>query len=284
MAEAYQGYKFYLPVFLDFRGRAYRCGSLNFNECDLVRSLILFDSGDEMGDLLNTYTVTLHYISAAFHYNSSFNTYAKAYNWMLENIEILGKDMPVQPDGGIDEVELITRLTERGIEAKNPIQFISKVHNLFHNKYEENNREAANTLYNFPITQDASASTYQLMSYFMLDDIMAMRTNLINEGGGGIQDIYSCLLEELKSFLKEELDESVYTTITEIFTRKFVKGIFMPLIYGKTIMSTHEDIRAELSQYLTHKECFHITRLCFKFWTTKYAHMDCLIRLIRIIG
>ncbi|KAK7357083.1 hypothetical protein VNO80_16364 [Phaseolus coccineus] len=40
LAQAYDGYQFYLPVFLDFRGRIYRCGLLHFHERDLVRSLI----------------------------------------------------------------------------------------------------------------------------------------------------------------------------------------------------------------------------------------------------
>ena len=42
LARAYDGYKFYLPAFLDFRGRIYRCGILHFHECDLARSLIVF--------------------------------------------------------------------------------------------------------------------------------------------------------------------------------------------------------------------------------------------------
>lgn len=58
----------------------------------------------------------------------------------------------------------------------------------------------------------------------------------------------------------------------------------MPLIYGKTVMSTQEDLRASLTKYLTKKERFLVTSLCYKFWSTKYVHMDCLIRLIRIIG
>ena len=103
----------------------------------------------------------------------------------------------------------------------------------------------------------------------MLDETMAARTNLVLNYR--ILDIYSYLMAELKSFLKDELDKSVYTIIEDKFDRKLVKSIFMPLIYGKTMMSTRDDIKGELTQYLTHKECFHITRLCFKFWATKYA-------------
>lgn len=44
LAEAYDGYKFYLPAFLDFRGRIYRSGILHFHERDIAISLILFDN------------------------------------------------------------------------------------------------------------------------------------------------------------------------------------------------------------------------------------------------
>ncbi|KAL0386791.1 UNVERIFIED_CONTAM: putative DNA-directed RNA polymerase [Sesamum latifolium] len=42
LASAYEGYQFYLPSFIDFRGRIYRSGILHFHERDLARSLIVF--------------------------------------------------------------------------------------------------------------------------------------------------------------------------------------------------------------------------------------------------
>lgn len=42
LASAYEGYQFYLPAFVDFRGRIYRAGVLHFHERDLSRSFILF--------------------------------------------------------------------------------------------------------------------------------------------------------------------------------------------------------------------------------------------------
>lgn len=44
LASAYEGYSFYLPAFMDFRGRIYRSGVLHFHERDLARSLIQFES------------------------------------------------------------------------------------------------------------------------------------------------------------------------------------------------------------------------------------------------
>lgn len=58
----------------------------------------------------------------------------------------------------------------------------------------------------------------------------------------------------------------------------------MPIIYGKTVLSTASDLRDVLSQYITHKESFILASSCFRFWKEKYHNMDCLIRLIQNIG
>lgn len=84
-----------------------------------------------------------------------------------------------------------------------------------------------------PVTQDqdASSSAYQIMSYFLLDVDLAKRTNLIPTGEK-IQDIFSFLLEELKQFLQTNLGTATSTIVCSRLTRKLVKAIFMPLIYG----------------------------------------------------
>ncbi|CAH1432043.1 unnamed protein product [Lactuca virosa] len=58
----------------------------------------------------------------------------------------------------------------------------------------------------------------------------------------------------------------------------------MPIIYGKTVMSTAHDIKESLSRFLTPKECFQIAKLCFEFWKDRFHNMECFIRLIRSIG
>ena len=66
LADAYDGYDFYLPAFLDFRGRIYRCGILHFHERDLARSLIHFSGtqfcNKDENDLIYIYAAT------AFHF------------------------------------------------------------------------------------------------------------------------------------------------------------------------------------------------------------------------
>lgn len=255
LAIAYDGYIFDLPAFLDFRGRIYRSGMLHFHERDLARSLILFSDSKSM----NNDNKNKHFIaSAAFHYKS-FVSVDEAMEWLNYNISQIS-----------DNPYVIAQ------DAKHPFQFLANIKGLAAKKL--------NVLTNTPITQDASASAYQIMSYLLLDDTLAKRTNLIPSSDGKIQDIYSFILEEVKEFMKAELDGNLSTIVCNLLTRKIVKGIFMPIIYGKTLMSIASDLKDNLSHFITHKECFDVASVCLKFWRTKYQGMECLIRLIRNIG
>lgn len=246
LASAYDGYKFYLPAFLDFRGRIYRSGILHFHERDLARSLIVFADSNKS----NNNNIVTPLAATAFHYKS-FESVDKAIEW-ISNISLIDNNLIVY-----------------ALDAKRPFQFLANIIG-----YSDN----------IPITQDASASAYQIMSYFLLDETIAKRTNLIPSSDGKIQDVYSFILEELKEFMKAELDKNLSTLVCNLFTRKLVKGIFMPIIYGKTLMSTAGDLKDHLSHFITLKECFIVASVCFKFWRTKYQNMECLIRLIRNIG
>lgn len=253
LAMAYDGYKFYLPAFLDFRGRIYRSGVLHFHERDLARSLIVFADSKSID---NNY-LTL-FAAAAFHYKS-FASVEEALEWCNINLS-----------QNIDNPIVYAR------EAKRPFQFLAHIIGIFANKL--------NVHTSIPITQDASASAYQIMSYFLLDETLAKRTNLIPSSDGKILDVYSFLLEELKEFMKAELENNLSTIVCNLLTRNITKGIFMPIIYGKTLMSTASDLKDHLSHFITHKECFEVATVCFKFWRTKYQGLECLIRLIRHIG
>ncbi|GLU24484.1 hypothetical protein SLE2022_404150 [Rubroshorea leprosula] len=251
LAKAYDGYNFYLPAFLDFRGRIYRSGVLHFHERDLARSLILFADCKP----IENFEINKFVAATAYHYKS-FPSVDEAIKWLNKNIHE-GNDLFVYAQ-----------------EAKRPFQFLSNIICI----------PNLNVITSIPITQDASASAYQIMSYFLLDETIANRTNLIPSSDGKIKDVYSFILEELKEFMKGELENNLSTIVCNHLTRKLVKGIFMPIIYGKTLMSTASDLKDHLSHFLTHKECFNVASVCFKFWRTKYPGMECLIRLIRHIG
>ncbi|XXG73060.1 hypothetical protein AAC387_Pa07g2041 [Persea americana] len=100
-------------------------------------------------------------------------------------------------------------------EAKCPFQFLANIIGFSAKK--------KHVLTNTPITQDASASTYQIMSYFLLDETLAKRTNLIPSSDGKIQDAYSFILEDLKEFMKVELEGNLSMIVCNLLTRKVVK-------------------------------------------------------------
>lgn len=253
LASAYDGYTFDLPAFLDFRGRIYRSGILHFHERDLARSLILFANSKPPEESEKEQHLRCAVAAASFHYKG-FTSVEEGVEWCVQNCSILSEN-----------------LLEFAQGAKRPFQFISNMMSLGTN----------GPWYMVPITHDASASAYQIMSDFLLNVCMARRTNLIPDSNGKIQDIYTYMVDELKEFLLSEMgDTSLSRTVCENVTRKLVKGIYMPIIYGKTLMSTAEYIKENLSHFLTHKECFDVAKVCFQFWREKYQGMDCLIRNI----
>lgn len=257
LAQAYDGYNFYLPAFLDFRGRIYRCGVLHFHERDLARSLIVF-SDLKSQDNLNIET---HFESLAFHYKS-FYSFNDGIDWLSNNLSM---------QMGTPDVFMLAR------EAKRPFQFHAHLTSLMSKNMK--------LICGIPLTQDASASAYQIMSYFLLDATLASRTNLIPSLDGQIQDVYSYILDDLKKFMIAKMEnKNLSTIVCNLLTRKLVKGIFMPMIYGKTLMSTARDLKDHLSHFITHKESYEVASVCFQFWRTQFTGMECLIRLIRHIG
>lgn len=264
LASAYNGYKFYLPAFLDFRGRIYRSGILHFHERDLARSLIVFADHNETRLLCPEKANAIACLATSFHYNS-FNTIRNAadyFNFLDENRKTLGTH---------------ENLTSFPTGAKRPFQFCANMFALVHEKYDYLKDYV-------PITQDAASSAYQIMSYFLLDETLAERTNLFPSLYGEINDVYLFFLEELKEFMKAELEDNLCSVVCKHLNRKIVKSIFMPILYGKTLMSTSTDLMGHFSQHLTRKECFLVGKVCFKFFKEKYPGMECLIRLISLIG
>lgn len=268
LAMAYAGYSFYLPAFLDFRGRIYRCGVLHFHERDLSRSLIQFVESNEFEQLVA--------VAATCFQFQSFKSDNEALSWYKDITTKLDKGVTPY-DYSLSDSESAKNLIELAVQAKHPFQFLSSFIQVYYSKIK--------SVMRMPITQDASASAYQIMSYLLLDESMARKTNLIQSPKGEIQDIYTSILCELKSYIEKKVEDSTLSsTLGQVLDRKIVKRIFMPIIYGKTVMSTAHDIKGNLSRFLTQKECFMVAKLCFEFWKDRFHNMECLIRLIRSIG
>lgn len=169
--------------------------------------------------------------------------------------------------------------------AKNPFQYLANMTILYNGKYKD-------WLAGIPITQDASASAYQIMSYLLLDKKLAIKTNLIKNKKPKmeyIQDIYEDMFKDLKVYISnekptKELTEPLKRVLIKNLDRKLVKSVYMPLIYGKTLMSTVKDIIAKLSRHITRKDGFTAAQIFFKYFIERYKTVDNLIQLIRDIA
>ncbi|KAI5669088.1 hypothetical protein M9H77_18941 [Catharanthus roseus] len=266
---SYEGYQFYLPTFLDFRGRIYRSRVLHFYERDLARSLVLF--GGEIPETSNDEAVWAQIGFYCKSFTSSSQAISYIMNTLLEGLSTTDGDRR-------DDYEIVLLYQAR--EAKRPFQFLSNMLLMLN---------ASGNRCKIPITQDASASAYQILSYFLLDETLAFRTNHISSPNGEIEDIYTYFLMEFMQYLKEEgkkglLSKDLVKSVCNLLNHKIMKSFFMPVVYGKTMKAYADDLYSSLSHYLTKGDCFKISKACFTFWGIKYAGMKSLIELISCLG
>nr|GMD12578.1 DNA-dependent RNA polymerase [Ipomoea batatas] len=257
LASAYVDYEFYLSAFVDFRGRIYRARVLHFHECDLARSLIVFskntyrkyDDGREYDD---DQIAKLNHIiesAAGFHYQK-FETYGDASQWYQEqHLSLKSNDS--------------RSLIKFAVGVSDPFQFLSKVLSL-------HKGDCVSPL-QIPITLDASASSYQIISYLLLDHNFAVNIDLVpkaidEDEKRKIHDIYTHILEDLKDYLKKVLPEDEYSVILKGFPRKLVKSIFMPLVYGKTTYNMTDDLMNVFGDLYQIKDCIKLDFLLESFF------------------
>ena len=139
---------------------------------------------------------------------------------------------------------------------------------------------------NVSLYQDASASAYQIMSYLLMNEEMGRQTNLIPSPDNKIQDMYVCLQHELLQYLRQEqvFNTSKYSIIKDLLTRKVVKQLFMPIIYGKTVLAMARDLREVYGSLLRSNEFYSLAKACYDFWAFKYPDIINLMRFINLIG
>ncbi|GLJ46000.1 hypothetical protein SUGI_0968820 [Cryptomeria japonica] len=253
---------------MDFHGRIYRIGVLHFHKRDLARSLIIFSSDAQAPELTKHDEMSLRIqlaCAAAFKYKK-FSSLNNAYSWYIQNREQM--------------IELDESLIHLALKASDPFQFIAKVLS----NERVTNIDRIHGLNRVPVTQDASASAYQIMSYLLLNAEMGRRTNLIPSPEKVIQDLYLCLTDELLEFLHSRLDNNKYAIIESWLTRKLVKQLIMPLIYGKTVITMASDICEAYGSLLRSKDYYHIAKLCHELWINKYPNIANLMKLINLIG
>ncbi|XP_026399869.1 uncharacterized protein LOC113295759 [Papaver somniferum] len=161
------------------------------------------------------------------------------------------------------------------MDAKDPWQFMAKVQWNTCDEYKL-----------VPISQDASASAYQIMSFLFLNVDMAMKTNLIPNYNGLIRYFYKDLLCELKNYLSTKYLESE-TLMEMIFyklDRKLIKSLFMPMVYGKTQNNMANDICLQYGKPITGKQCHEIASHCLKFFKEVYKDIYDLMRMLNFFS
>lgn len=296
IAGALAGYKFYIPAFLDFRGRNYRYGLFHFHERDLVRSLILFaDSDDSPAHTRNTDTVqpdlerniVLNFgISTVFHLIKC-KSYKDAIDCSATH-ESLMKDPSFLSGAILEHINL----------ARHPFQYLSACVTWFNCVNNVNSDDMLCT----PLSQDASASAYQMLSYFLLDIDMGIHTNLITDSSmenPQIRDIYDFMLSNLITHIEEaeavrmadsvcsgveSEDRSVSGLVRELFDRNIVKQLFMPKVYGKQDYTVLRDLNAKLSKYMPYEDIVSISNHCSEFWKDNFAKLIQLMDLINMVS
>ncbi|NP_064021.1 orf670 (mitochondrion) [Beta vulgaris subsp. vulgaris] len=167
-ASAYVGYTFYLPAFLDFRGRIYRSGILHFHERDLARSLILFNNVNlskyQNCDLRKVYDT---YLTAGGFHRQSFTSNKDAYvyfNAQIDEISSMDEKSPMELSPSVRECKNIDEVyILYSLGAKNPFQYLMFLSGVLKINYYQYRRSSVEYLLSVPITQDASASAYQII-------------------------------------------------------------------------------------------------------------------------
>ena len=80
------------------------------------------------------------------------------------------------------------------------------------------------------------------------------------------------------------IDNNIKDFFLCIIDRKLIKAIFMPLIYGKTIISFTYDIRLKFGSLLTKKESYNLATLIYNFWLLKFPDIKNIMKLISLIS
>jgi hypothetical protein len=119
------------------------------------------------------------------------------------------------------------------------------------------------------------------MSYLLLNEEMARRTNLIPNPDGKIEEHVS--VKEFREFLCNRIEDN-REIIESQLDRKLIKKLFMPLIYGKTLIGIESDIRLKYGSQISRSDSFYLAKLFIEFWNKKYPDIVNFMKLINIIS
>lgn len=89
----------------------------------------------------------------------------------------------------------------------------------------------------------------------------------------------------MKLFLHDRIENNaIREIIVSLLDRNLVKSLFMPLVYGKTMITMEQDINNKYGSLLSKKDSHNLAKLTHEFWIYKYPDIVNLMKLISVIS
>jgi DNA-directed RNA polymerase len=241
LAYLYKDQEFYLPVFVDFRGRVYPLSNyLNYQGGDLARSLLLF--ADCYGEIINEIGIECLNI-----YLANLAGYDKlSWNNRLNKVpEIVKEYLECATISSTKYIEQnIDRISE-------PFQFMSIVYAKL--AFLSNN----NTHILNPILFDASCSGIQHIASLTLEKELASNVNVysnsLNPSDDLPQDFYIYALNKIR----DKLSKSDINEFKDIkLSRKIIKTSVMTIPYNISMTGIGEHLMEHFKEIWEFKNKF----------------------------
>jgi len=216
--------EFYIPNFIDWRGRIYTSNSaLNMQGGELARGLILFSKGE----VLNSNGVRALKIYTANAYGLDKKSKDDRVKWVDEQIKNI----------------LDTPNNKLWLSAKEPILFLACALELI--EFNKNPKFISR----LPILLDATCNGIQHLSAIANDINLAEKVNILaSNDENKPNDIYSDLIEPIKNTIqKMEGDERVkHFNLTKLnINRALIKRGIMTITYGVTVKGILDQLLSE---------------------------------------
>lgn len=226
LASIYSETGFYLPVFLDYRGRIYpETTYLSYQGTDLIRGLLKFERRYPIVD--DTVYYLKIYLANVFGLSSK--TFQERLDWVESNYNQLV----------LDYYDDKTAFNSFVIKAKEPFQFYSAFVELL--GVTESHLKASN----FPILFDCSCSGIQHISALCGDVTVAKMVNVLPDKGKS--DIYTMACDHLRTKILTSTDDKIVkyrASLSRIvINRTLMKIPIMTIPYNITLDGISDKIK-----------------------------------------
>ena len=235
-AIIYENIEFYLPTFMDFRGRIYSYSYyLSFQGCDIARSLLLFSEGCELNNIGKD--ACLHFLcNTAGHTRLTIKNRIKWSEKLLDKLDLKSYK---------NIYNLINLLKNNNIvniikETEEPAQFMSILIGLI--EYFNN----PNYLWKLPICFDATCSGMQHLSALLSEVELGKFSNVIaDENIDVIYDVYKEIADHILDYISKLEDKELSNVLNKIdFNRKLLKKPVMTVPYNVSLESMKDQLIA----------------------------------------